>query len=605
MRILKQRGLPSWDLTASVLVAAIALALSIFQPELIDSSAGVLLFALLLLLPGYLFSIALFPRRFDIAGKGRLALSIVAGIIFALILSLALSLSPWSLSSTSLAEALAIVSLIMAVVAHFSRTALPMWSRFVPFISGSGRRYVERRREEGIYQRIVDKIPMLAAAVVLVAIAYSAINLGNMGGTNPTGDAEASFTEFYIQGENKEDHPLFIVAGNRTTTVVGIINHELGPINYTLRLVQNGSILSQKEITLDHNQSWEGALDYVLEDFGSLVRLDFLLYKEGDFSVPYSEDHLWFNVSDANATSEKPSETLDNETINPEQSKKVVVLGANSDESGDSDNKKSSYIYKASSPASTQTSSQLSSQASSQPAVKPAPKIAESPQSGDETLQTSIQEMESELSTGSEQKDESIKASSENASSDMAASSSTQKSETTESKETLIAAAMDTEKDIPTTIAKEDDISAATVKEDGISTATAVTKADDTPKIDNPEKSDVSDKSSSVVDGPKASDSAADTKASSVDQDASSPSGENKNGVEVSKADQSVSQKDGAGKTSGIDNEIDSWVNTRGISKSDQSHSFSSKDIQYVKSGGSKETAVLGSQFKGPVRVGK
>lgn len=612
---MKQRGLPPWDLTTSVLVAAAALALSIFQSEPIYSSVGSFLFVLALLLPGYLISIALFPRRFDLADMGRLALCIGASALLTLIFGIVLTLSSWGLSLSTLAAASAIVSLIMAPIAHFVRSPLPRWNRFVPFISGCGRRPIDRRQEAGIFQRVLDKIPMLVAAIVLVAIAYNAVNMGEIGSRSPIEDIDAPFTEFYIQGANGEDHPLLIVAGNRTTTVVRITNHELGAVNYTLQLLQNSSILSQKEITLDHDQSWEGTVDYALKDTGTLVRLDFLLYKDGDFSVPYSEDHLWFNVSSANATSEKYPETSDEGTT-LDQSKKAVVLSTDMDDSKNNGDKRSSYLSKASSPtlspvpspvsppASPPASSQVSSQQASQIAVKP--------QSGDETAQVSLQEMESELAKSSGQKYEGLQASSENASPDVAASSSTQKSEITESKEKLVATAVDIEKDVDIAADTEKDVTAAIAKED-----------------DNPDdqKADASETDSLEMDNSKASDSAADSdegnspassdeanapekddadaEAPSADQEASSSNKEDKSGVAASEADQSVSKNEEAGKTSEIDSQINSWVGTRGFSKSGQGKAFTSKDIQYVKNEGSKETAVLGRQSKESARLGR
>ncbi len=617
MRILKIRGLPPWDLTTSVLVAASALVLSMFPFEPVYSSAGALLFVLALLLPGYLISIALFPRRFDLAGMGRLALSIAADVLIILVFCILLFLSPWGLSPSSLVAALAITSLIMAPIANFVRSPLPRWNRFVPFISGSGRMPLERRRETSIFQRVIDKIPLLAA-VVLVAVMYNAVNTGDMGMGNGIEDIDAPFTEFYIQGANGEDHPLLIVAGNRTTTIVRVTNHELDAVNYTLQLVQNSSILSQKEIILDQGQSWEGAVDYALNDPGSLVKLDFILYKDGDFSVPYSEDHIWFNVSDTNATSEKYIETSDGDSITPGQSRKVVVLSADMDDSKNNGDKRSLYLSKTSSPAPSPALSPVSSPASSavssQTASQTASGTAEKPQSIDKTTQSSLQEMESGLSDSSGQKDEGHQASSENASPDVAVSGSTHKNEITEGKEKqkLVATAVDIEKDVDMTVDTEKNI--ATAMDTKKDTATAV----------NDQKADASGANSPESKDSKASDSAADsgegsspagadetkepakddTQAPSADQETSSPSEDDKNDVTASKAEESASQKEEAKETSEIDKQIDSWVNTRGFSKSSQGHAFTSKDIQYVKKGGAKESAVLGRQSKEPVRLG-
>ncbi|HSD57307.1 MAG TPA: DUF1616 domain-containing protein [Methanotrichaceae archaeon] len=598
---MKQRGPPPWDLTASVLVAASALALSFFSPQPFTSSVEPFLFVLVLLLPGYLLSIALFPRRYDLAGKGRLAVSIGADILLALLLSLGLSLSPWGLHISSLAASAAAISLVLAAIAHFNRSALPRWNRFVPFISGSGRSHPVRKREAGIPRRMIVVLLVLTAAVALSTLAYTTMNAGDMGESGEEENGEAHFTEFYVQGEKDKDHPISISAGSTATTVAGIINHELSAVNYTLRLAQNDSILFQKEVQLDHNQSWEGTVDYVLKDPGSWQRLDFLLYKDDDFTMPYSEDHLWFNVSGANLISENSSETSGDGTTALQQMERVVALGVDEDKS--SDNNRNSDSGKA------------TPQVASQSALKP--------QGKDEPEQFSLQEMESELAETSERNNESLQASYENASRETTTSSSSQndkgpseisvhesdvtendatendviesnviesdidKSEIPESKERLVATSVASETDdLETDNSKADNskIGDSSVASEEINSLSGTSEAKE-PARDNPESG-----------------------TSQTDQEAAKPGGDNeKDAPDASPGigDQSVSQKGEASKTSEMDSEIDSWVSTRGFSGSEQSQAYKSKNIQYVKKGDSGESAVLGSQSKTPVRLGR
>lgn len=357
---MKQIGLPPWDLAASALIAVLALALSIFQSENSASSLTSALFIIVLLLPGYLLSIALFPKRYDLTEMGRLVISTGADALLALILSIGLGLSSWGLSLSHLAASAAISSLIMAVAAHFIRSAQPKWNRFVPLVSDSRRGSSRRREGWRISRQTIAAIVVLAAAAMLVAFAYSAITEynannfdNNVYNTNKLHvnsydpkdaaaannidssgeDGEAHFTEFYLPGKKDADHPIDVAAGAAVAVTAGIINHENKAVNYSLVLAQSGSILLHKEIRLDNGQSWEGPLDCVLTDPGNRQRLDVLLYKDRDFSQPYSEDHLWFNVLGEDREAENSAEGSENSTSAAKKAEKVVVLGVDEDKS--------------------------------------------------------------------------------------------------------------------------------------------------------------------------------------------------------------------------------------------------------------------------------
>jgi uncharacterized membrane protein len=608
---LKQRGPPPWDLTASVLVAASALALSLFSPQPVTSSVEPFLFALVLLLPGYLLSIALFPRRYDLAGKGRLVLSIGADVLLILLLSIGLSLSPWGLHLSSLAASAAAISLVLAAIAHVNRSALPKWNRFVPFISGSGRNHPIRNREAGTSRRTIGIILVLAAAVVLSAIAYTTMNAGDILKSGEEENGEAHFTEFYIQGENDRDHPLPATADRTATTVAGIINHESRAVNYTLQLVQNGSVLFQKKIRLEHNQSWEGAVDYVLKDPGSRQRLDFLLYKEDDFTAPCSEDHLWFNVSEANLTSENSSETAGDGTVALEQTGGVMALGVGEDKS--SDKKRNSDSGKAIPQAISQSTTQL--------------------QGKDEPEQFPLQEMESELAKTSEQNDGSLQSSPENASHEMEAPSSSQNDEGPSEINVPESNVIENDAIESDVIEKDIDKSEISKSEERLVATAVIPDTDnldtdnqetdnldrDTQEIDNSnednskigDSSVASENSNSLIGTSEAKEPAKGNPNSGTpqtDQEATSTDGNDEKDSpreSPSIGDQSVSQKGEASKTSEMDSEIDSWVSTRGFRGSGQSQAYKSKNIEYVKKGDSREYAVLGSQSKAPMRLGR
>lgn len=132
-----------------------------------------------------------------------------------------------------------------------------------------------------------------------------------------TESLQEPFTEFYILGpEGKADnYPTDYVLGENGTVIVGIVNHEQKPVNYTMeiRLEDTPLLLpaDQKNIFLDNNETWERAINITPTFKGTRMSLGFLLYNEDkkdtfeeDVNVPYRDLNLWINVT------QNPSENV-------------------------------------------------------------------------------------------------------------------------------------------------------------------------------------------------------------------------------------------------------------------------------------------------------
>jgi len=109
------------------------------------------------------------------------------------------------------------------------------------------------------------------------------------------------FTEFYILGPGgmAYDYPTEVASGEESVVIVGIVNHEYRPVNYTMLIEFNNRTMLETEATLNHNETWERPTGYVLDDPGPDQKLEFLLYREDNFTAPYRDLHLWVNVSPA------------------------------------------------------------------------------------------------------------------------------------------------------------------------------------------------------------------------------------------------------------------------------------------------------------------
>lgn len=106
------------------------------------------------------------------------------------------------------------------------------------------------------------------------------------------------FTEFYILGDNgkAEGYPGNLEAGKNASVIVGIVNHEYVALNYSLQISLDNDSLSTMNIPLMHNTTWEKRVFFTPGKTGKDLKLNFFLFKEDNFTVPYRDLHLWVNV---------------------------------------------------------------------------------------------------------------------------------------------------------------------------------------------------------------------------------------------------------------------------------------------------------------------
>ncbi len=93
---------------------------------------------------------------------------------------------------------------------------------------------------------------------------------------------------------------------------MGVVNHEYATVNYTMTINLNSTarvnytsekeppediLILTKNVTLANNETWERPVNYTLNRTGDYQKLEFLLYKEGNFTASYRDLHLWVNVS--------------------------------------------------------------------------------------------------------------------------------------------------------------------------------------------------------------------------------------------------------------------------------------------------------------------
>ncbi|MBN1235721.1 MAG: DUF1616 domain-containing protein [Methanotrichaceae archaeon] len=304
----KTESIPSDLLAAAIL----ALAMLVFTlTPLSDLPVRIPLGLLMVLfVPGYSLIAALFPKKADLEGIERTALSFGLSIAVVPLIGLGLNYTPWGIRLTPVVISLAIFTITMAAAARWRRMNLPAEERFsIHFCETISSWKAEIQEDDkSRLDKALTIILILTIFLSIAALVYVVV-------TPKQGE---KFTEFYIlgQGGKAYDYPTSVQAGNGSTLIVGVVNHEYAPVNYTVSISLNNTPVNNTiikdnfregfklvypvmsmNLTLPHNETWEKPVTYILNQTGDSQKLEFLLYKEGNFTSPYRDLHLWVNVS--------------------------------------------------------------------------------------------------------------------------------------------------------------------------------------------------------------------------------------------------------------------------------------------------------------------
>ncbi|MCZ7396197.1 MAG: DUF1616 domain-containing protein [Candidatus Methanoperedens sp.] len=276
-----------------VVIYIILTVLFVLLPPLNATPARTILgIPMVLFLPGYALIAALFPRKSDLDGIERLALSFGLSIAIVPLIGLGLNFTPFGIRLIPILFCISLFTFLMCFISYYRRSKLPEKERFevpFPYIYSSLKEEVLNSKSR------VDKILTI---ILIFSICISIIALIYVIASPKQGE---KFTEFYILGDNgkAENYPTQQVVGVNSSIIIGITNHEYGQINYTLNISLENDTLRTVRVKLAHNSTWEERVSFTPERTGDNLKLEFLLFKENNFTAPYRNLHLWVNVTRA------------------------------------------------------------------------------------------------------------------------------------------------------------------------------------------------------------------------------------------------------------------------------------------------------------------
>ncbi|KKG09298.1 DUF1616 domain-containing protein [Methanosarcina sp. 2.H.A.1B.4] len=250
---------------------------------------------LVLFLPGYALIAALFPAKSDLDGIERTALSFGLSIAVVPLIGLGLNYTPWGIRLLPILISLSLFTIAMCGLAYLRRAGLPEADAFeVPF----------KETALALKAEILEKPePGLDRALTVILVLSILLSVTTLFYVVVTPKEGEHFTEFYVLGPEgmADNYPTNYTLGESGTVIVGVVNHEYRPVNYTMEVRLENKTLPLPEdlqqVTLAHNETWEEPLTLTPPVEGKDMKLEFLLFNETDKNTPYRDLHLWINVN--------------------------------------------------------------------------------------------------------------------------------------------------------------------------------------------------------------------------------------------------------------------------------------------------------------------
>ena len=262
----------------------------VLTPALSETNIRTLLgIPMVLFIPGYVLMATMFPKKDDIEATGRIALSLGLSIAVVPLLGLLLNFT-FGIQILSILFSLCIYTIVLIFIAAYRREKLPENERFiVPFY----RIYDIVNSEINTYKSRKD---MILTGALIFSMALAAGMIFFVVTTPRIGER---FTEFYILDTSgkAEKYPANLKYNYPSELRAGVINHEYANVNYTLQIALDNEVLMDTWFTLAHNSTWEKNLTFVPDKEGIDMKLEFLLFKDDNFTAPHRALHLWVNVT--------------------------------------------------------------------------------------------------------------------------------------------------------------------------------------------------------------------------------------------------------------------------------------------------------------------
>jgi uncharacterized membrane protein len=273
-----------------VLLTDVLVLVPVFSGSFLRTYLGIFM---VLFLPGYALTGAIFPAKKDLEEIERAMVSLGLSIAVVPTMGLALNYTVWGIREIPILIAISAFTLLMCAIAYYRRSLLPETEAFeIPFKAA----FLDIKAE--ILKKPESTTERVLTVFLILSVLASVGSLAYIIGNPKEGE---HFTEFYILGPNRtaDNYQTEFIQGEKGTVFVGIINHEHRSVDYTMDVKLGNMSLpipeNQRQISLADNMSWEEPVTFTPPIEGKNMKLEFLLFNETEKTIPYRNLHLWIN----------------------------------------------------------------------------------------------------------------------------------------------------------------------------------------------------------------------------------------------------------------------------------------------------------------------
>lgn len=238
-----------------------------------------------LFLPGYLLMAVLFPEKDEFDGSARIALSIGLSIIIVPLIGLLLNYLSSGIRLLPMMLSLIFFDIFLLFLGWFRRNNLPEEKRFTLTLTIDLLKWSNETKGTKVIHAA-----LLITSFLLIFTSVFMISSPKTG---------KIFTEFYITGLDgvTAGYPEQLKVGENGTVKAVIINNEQQKTRYKMEILMNGNIIQTiSPIDIENQEKQEITVLFKVEEPEDLVKIEFLLYLDGQDIKPYRQLRLWVEI---------------------------------------------------------------------------------------------------------------------------------------------------------------------------------------------------------------------------------------------------------------------------------------------------------------------
>jgi uncharacterized membrane protein len=279
----KQISLPNSLILINILTLTFTL-VAAFLPQ--NPLRIILALPFMLFFPGYVVTVALFPKKESVNSLERMALSFGLSIMVTILIGLAMNYTPWGISVYPILVSLGLFIMVVSGAGYYIWRRLPLTKG----ISLSPRVALPQWTSLSRLDKTLSVTLILLLVGMIGVLCYGYLVVIPKGGEQ--------YTEFFVVSpyNGTNDYHGDLTVGQETIIVLGVANHEGQETDYYIDVTVDGVKSKEvKSFSLSSGEKTEVEVKFTPEKAAQGQKVEFLLYKNGT-AEPYATLYLYIDA---------------------------------------------------------------------------------------------------------------------------------------------------------------------------------------------------------------------------------------------------------------------------------------------------------------------